>query len=466
VGRTPTPEQIESPSPPPQAGPYDVVNRQRLLPPNRCGEQRRDASLPPDCSRSREADAIPSPQRVGLSLLIPPVALPIARLRGGPYAQGLQHGRQLRDRIARNLAVYFERFAREGGLGRAEVLRRARRYASALGSDAYEQGVRGIARGGGFELLEIVALNVRYELLYHQLGAKALGTPLAGGCSAVAVRPEAATNGHLLVAQNWDWIPDAQGALIRTEEPDGSRTLGFTEAGIFGSKIGLSSRGLGLAINGLLSTDDDWERLGRPFHVRCHDILRAADLEAAVEVARAGARACSANFLLAALPDRVVDVETAPTASRCLVPTRPWLVHTNHFLEPRALGVTEPPMDDWHSCERYDRLRQLLAKRERVGPADLRRCLADHAGYPSGVCTHPDQVEPEAERVMTVTSIVMDLHARTLEASDGPPCSSPYRRLRLADARGVGGQRSAVGVGAGHKGAAVGAGACHPLTDP
>ena len=35
-------------------------------------------------------------------------------------------------------------------------------------------------------------------------------------------------------------------------------TLAFTEAGIFGGKIGLNSAGLGLAINGITTVDDDW----------------------------------------------------------------------------------------------------------------------------------------------------------------------------------------------------------------
>ncbi len=57
---------------------------------------------------------------------------------------------------------------------------------------------------------------------------------------------------------------------------DGLRTLSFTEAGIFGGKIGLNSAGLGLTVNGLTTTDDDWSRLSKPFHVRCYEICAPA----------------------------------------------------------------------------------------------------------------------------------------------------------------------------------------------
>jgi hypothetical protein len=60
--------------------------------------------------------------------------------------------------------------------------------------------------------------------------------------------------------------PEVRGALLHTIEPDGMKTLGFTEAGIFGAKIGLNSAGIGLVINGMTTTDDDWSRLSLPFH--------------------------------------------------------------------------------------------------------------------------------------------------------------------------------------------------------
>lgn len=360
------------------------------------------------------------------------MTLPLLQLDGGPYDQGRRHGAALRGPIAHNLAVYFRRFAEEAGLPRAEVLARAACYARAIeaGNPAYFAGMRGIAEGGGFDLGEIVALNVRYEILYYQFGVLATGG--VDGCTAFAVLPAASADGHLLLGENWDWIPDVRGAVVRTVEPDGLATLSFTEAGIFGGKIGLNAAGLGLAINGLTTAADDWSRLGTPFHVRCYEILRSRDLDAATAGLAGAGRAYSANFLIAQAPDRAIDIEAAPDGACRLRPEGGWLVHTNHFLDPDALGVVEPPIEDNpHSYRRLERLQALLAGAGPLTVGALQGFLRDHEGWPYSICHHPDPAERPEERYATVASVVMDLHDRTLQVSDGPPCENGYQRFSL-----------------------------------
>jgi len=358
------------------------------------------------------------------------MSLPVLDLGGSPYEQGLQHGRTLRQRIAHNLGVYFERFEREGRLPRGEVLARARQYAPAIASHnaPYFDGLRGVADGSGFDFDELAALNVRYEILYHQFSLNVI----ADGCTAFAVTPEASENGHLLLGQNWDWIPQVQGAVLHTREPDGLETWSFTEAGIVGGKIGLNSAGLGLAINGLNTAGDDWSRLSKPFHVRCYEILRARDFDAAVRVVTGANRACSTNFLIAQAPDRVVDIEAAPDTVRLLACEGGCLTHTNHFLEPGALGVVEPydASSPRSTVHRLDRFRELLRTKRPIAIEDLRRYLRDHAGHPYSVCRHPHPDEPPENRYMTVTSVIMDLHAQVMRISDGPPCESAYETIQ------------------------------------
>ncbi|MGN6564073.1 MAG: C45 family autoproteolytic acyltransferase/hydrolase [Thermomicrobiales bacterium] len=365
-------------------------------------------------------------------------SLPLLHLTGTSYEQGVRHGQALRDQIAHNLAVYFARFEREVRLPRAETLRRAVRYLAALDNlaPAYAAGVRGIAAGAGADVAAIAALNVRYELLYYQFGVNALAAPrrapMPDGCTAFAVRPAASATGHLLLGENWDWIPETTGALLHTVEPDGLETLTFTEAGIFGGKIGLNSAGLGLAINGLATTDDDWARLRLPFHARCHAILRSRDLAAATAVITGASRACSTNFLLAQAPDQVVNLEAAPEKIATSAPETGCFCHTSHFLRPRALGVIEPPIErGLDSYDRLDRMQTLLASKQPIAVGDLQHYLRDHAGAPDAICRHPDPAEPTEERYATVVSVIMDLHERVLWISDGPPCERPYQEVRL-----------------------------------
>lgn len=370
------------------------------------------------------------------------MSLPVVPLRGTPYEQGRQHGEALQSRVAHNLHVYFERFEREVKLERAQVLEWAGRYARAIETQNadYHAAMRGVADGSGFEFGEIAALNVRYEILYYQFGKNALAEaankkpidPPGDGCTAFAVLPDASANGHLLLGQNWDWIPEVQGAVLDTTDPDGWRTLAFTEAGIVGAKIGLSGVGVGLAINGMTTTDDDWSRLAKPFHVRCYEILRAPDFDAAVRVITDERRACSTNFLVAQTPDHVADIEAAPDTTNRIRCDNGLLVHANHFVAPSELGVTEPPNPRRpFSCRRGERLRALLDAERPVRVEDVEQGLRDHDQHPFGICRHPNPDEPPEQHYITVTAVVMDLDTRTLHLTDGPPCQNLFETVSL-----------------------------------
>lgn len=373
------------------------------------------------------------------------MTLPHLHLSGTAYDQGLQHGRQLQKRIAHNVDVYFDRFLREGGLTRQEVLARARRYAVAIAehNGTYHDGMRGIAAGSGIAFEEIVALNVRYEILYYQYTVKAQQNEARAvdGCTAFALNPGASENGHLIIGQNWDWIPDVQGAVVHTAGAVDSAgagqglppTLAFTEAGIFGGKIGLNGAGLGLVINGISTTDDQWARLEKPFHVRCYEILQQRTLDGAIAVVTGGGRSCSANYLIAQRPDRAVNLEAAPGAVNHLGWQEGVVVHANHFVDPEALGVEEPKDDDYRrwSCRRQERLDALLRGRRPVSAGDLQRYLRDHETPPRTICRHEDPAAPIDEQYRTVTSVIIDLDDGALHITDGPPCANAYGTLAI-----------------------------------
>lgn len=370
------------------------------------------------------------------------MSLPVVDLAGDATAQGLAHGRALAGPIAHNLSVYLDRFEREARLARAELLARSGAYLEALGSRAedYRRGMAGIAEGAGQPFDLIAMLNLRYELLYYQYGtvkaaeaARQLerrGEP--DGCTAFALLPEATSAGRLLIGQNWDWIPEAKGALLRVRPEEGPARLGFTEAGIFGMKIGLNAAGLALAINGMLSTTDDWRRFTLPFHWRCHAVLSAPDFAAAVAVIADEPRACTTNYLVAQAPGQVLDLEAAPDALGRVACREGCLAHANHFEEPAAIGVVEPPsLTRPYSRRRATRLEALLRAGRPVSLAALQGMLRDHENRPNSVCRHEDEALPAVERVHTVASLIMDPGAGRLWATDGPPCGAEYQELAL-----------------------------------
>ncbi len=369
--------------------------------------------------------------------------LPVLTLKGSPQQIGYKHGKKARPEIEHNLEVYFRRFKSETELSHDVAISRAAKLLEVINkvSPEYAETMKGVAAGSGQEILDITTLNVRYELMYSQfskIGLKPM--PKTFGCTAFATLPTAVDNGHLIMGQNWDWIPEVEGLFLKVRNETGPDVLSFTEAGVVGGKIGLNSQGIGLLINGIVSSKDDWARLKKPFHVRCWEILKSKTLGRAVKVIAQGQRNCSANFILGQQKTiglgKVVDIESAPEAVCELGPDRGALAHTNHFSNPRILGVKQVLDEERLSTlQRYRRIQKLLDGTVRVGQklnlATAQNMLRDHYGKPESVCRHSNLKLPEYERYETVVSVIMDLHSRILWATMGSPCSAEYQSLRL-----------------------------------
>jgi isopenicillin-N N-acyltransferase like protein len=355
---------------------------------------------------------------------------------------GLQHGRKARDAIQHNLNLYFRRFKNETELSREEALKRAEKYLPVIrkADRDYAVAMRGIAEGSSSDLVEITALNVRYELMYSQfakIGVKPI--PRTYGCTAFAAEPQVVKNGHLLMAQNWDWIPQVDSLFLKMRNEDGPDVLCFTEAGVVGGKIGLNSEGLGLMINGLVSNQDDWSRLTKPFHVRCWQVLRSKTLRQASSILTRGERPCSANFVLGQQQGKknaLVDIECAPQTDCRLQPQKGLIAHANHFLDASRLGVVQILDDERLSTlHRFERIQQLLELKTgnggKLSVGLAKEMLRDHDGKPESVCRHGNPAFPEHERYETVVSVVMDLAERKMWATAGSPCLNEYQSLAL-----------------------------------
>jgi isopenicillin-N N-acyltransferase-like protein len=273
---------------------------------------------------------------------------------------------------------------------------------------------------------------------FAKIGLKPL--PRVDGCTAFGALPEATVNRHLLMAENWDWIPQVEGLFLKIRPTSGPDVLCFTEAGVVGGKIGLNSEGIGLVINGLISSEDNWERLRKPFHVRCWEILGSRTLSEAISRITRGERSCSANFLIGQQTTlgsgKIVDIESAPGATGALSPENGVLAHTNHFSNPEHLGVKQVLDDERRSTlHRFARINQLLRQLRsgngKISMTKAEEMLTDHNGKPESVCRHENPAFPVDERYRTVVSVVMDLYTGQLQTTLGSPCKREYQTLRL-----------------------------------
>lgn len=349
---------------------------------------------------------------------------------GSCFEQGMMHGKKLDADIANNLDLYFYRFEHECQLEKDEVLRRAQLYLPHIQQQnpEYFAGMQGIAKGCNADLIEIAALNVRYEILYYQYALKGL----ADGCTSLAIMGERSSDGCTILAQNWDWFPNTAVAIIQADHANGISSLAFTEAGIFGGKIGFNSAGIGLLINGLIALQDDWTTMHKPFHLRCFEILQQKTLQDAIAVVTDESRACSANFVIGSSEGKVFNVEAAPQTFAVQTPKNGILIHTNHFLDPGAVDVSEPADERIHTEHRYKRAVDLANQTDKpISEAQIKTWLSDHDGYPHSICQHRDPELHDYDQYESVASFVINLTNRSMSISHGPPCSSEFQSYRL-----------------------------------
>lgn len=362
---------------------------------------------------------------------------PRVRVEGTAMERGRQYGRQAREQVHRSVTGYRDIFAYYAGWDWRKVQREAARFERPIAAfqPAYLEEIQGIADGACVDLLDVLAINVRAEVMFAAKARQATRQPCVPECSAFAVVPAPGAPGSALVGQNWDWLPHtAETVVILEAKQDAAPDfITVVEAGLL-AKTGMNSSGLGLATNALI-TDDDSGSPGIPYHIVLRAILDCDKVSDGLAVLQSGERSSAANYLIAHRDGSALNIEAAPgDFSRLFLlspdPEDGTVVHTNHFLSPRFSGKD---VSLWLAPDSPVRLQRLRSGLKTSGkPASLelfRTLLADHANYPSGVCCHPDSNAHPYDQGATVASVLMDLDAGQMWVSNGNPCSTSYREV-------------------------------------
>ena len=358
------------------------------------------------------------------------------RVEGTSYQRGRQYGTQARARVHLSVQAYQLAFAHFAGWDWPTVRREAARFEAPIGKfrPAYLEEMRGIADGADLDLTDVLAINVRTEVMYS---AKARNAPrelrLPAECSAFAHVPAPGQPGSVILGQNWDWLVHAAQTLVVLEArpDDGPDFVTVVEAGLL-AKTGMNAAGLGLVTNALV-TDADTGEPGLPYHVLLRAVLDCGTVTEALQVLQASLRSSSANYLIAHASGSALDIEAAPgdfTRLYPLFPENGVLLHTNHFLAPR---IDRVDLSLWAMPDSAVRLQRLRAAMAAKPPTldDFRTLLADHADYPNSVCAHPGPADHPREQGATIASVLMDLNTRRLWLAAGHPCQVPYELNQL-----------------------------------
>jgi len=361
---------------------------------------------------------------------------PHLRVSGPAQERGRQYGEQARTRIQRSVSEYRQVFASLADWDWSRVRTEAARFEAPIAAfrPSFITEMHGIADGASLDFLDVLAINVRTEVMYAAKArqAAAIGA-VPAECSAFAVAPAPGRPGPTLLGQNWDWLPHTADTVVvlEVQQDDGPDFVTVVEAGLL-AKSGMNSSGLGLVTNALV-TADDLGRPGLPYHVMLRAILESETVSDALTALQGGFRSSSANYLLAHRDGIALDVEGAPGDFSRLYFVYPGsdgvILHTNHFVSERFTGRD---VSVWAMPDSPVRMQRLLAGMEATPDRSLdtfRSLLSDHANYPSGVCCHPDPRMAAVSQGMTVTSVLMDLTAQRMWIADGNPCTAPYREL-------------------------------------
>jgi isopenicillin-N N-acyltransferase like protein len=370
--------------------------------------------------------------------------VPMISVSGTPAECGAGYGAAAADRIGANLALYRRRFAEQAGLDEAAVRRAGAEFRDVTATllPRIAAMLDGVAEGAGVPVEELYALNARTELLYGaSVPRNRPATP--EGCTAVGVLGTHTANGHLLLAQNWDWHPDQRDAmvLLATRDERGLAVLTLAEAGML-AKAGMNSAGLGVLVN-MLGCDRDGLSPGAtpgvPYHVLLRAVMEADSLTWAIRTACRTPRNASINLLIGqtGFDGEVIDLELVPGDVGWLNPVDGLVTHANH-LETDLRVTVHDTLKDWggSSLFRSARARRLLAEAaaaRKVTEADLTEVLRDHASFPHAICRHVDEREPPLERSQSVYSLLFDLDDRRLGVAAGPPCAHDFTWITFPD---------------------------------
>lgn len=368
-----------------------------------------------------------------------PRTLPVVEISGAPLDRGRQYGEAVRPQLHAAIGYYEQAFGQSAGLTWDRVTARAARWLEPVRAYAPEllDEMRGIADGAGVDILDVLALNARGEVIYDRsfkdMAAEREEEP-AEGCTSFAAFGEASGDGHVWAGQNWDWragVADTV-VMIRIVQPPRPTVIMQVEAGQIGRQ-GANSAGIALNANGLGGRFDD--AIGLPQTVVRRSVLDTHTVTDALDVLCRTRAHIASNALLTCREGFAVDLETTPAGIGWMYPTNGLLVHGNHYQAgvPAALAADYRPMSS-DSLVRVPRAEQgLAALRGSGGPDESRKlikeAMSDHLGLPESLCTHPDARKPEVKHWMTLVSSCVDLTSGDYHVTAGTPCDRDYQHL-------------------------------------
>lgn len=353
--------------------------------------------------------------------------LPFIHLSGGARERGLQYGGKAKVRIERSLHNY--RLAYEKlGISWSQACDFASSYIPQLETSEADLllELAATAEAAGVQLMELMAINCRTEVLY---GLCQIVEEKTDGCTAAVALPKATLDGAVLHFQNWDWrdICAETAVILKIEMAEGHSIITQTEAGIL-ARCGFNSQGISLTGN-FLKTQGERLSEGVPIPFVRRRILEQKNYSRAVAVALRYKKSFSVNLMIAHVDGECINLEACQKESFWLqAEDNGLLVHANHFLSvpARSKYIDEGLLVAPCSLHRYRRVRESLMNHlPNIEIKHFKMAFADMFSSPSAVCAAPDD-GPGGDNSATVLSILMDLSQAKMWVAVKPYLAQNY----------------------------------------
>jgi isopenicillin-N N-acyltransferase-like protein len=354
--------------------------------------------------------------------------LRLVEVEGAPRSRGRQFGEKCKREINRTLAHNYRIIQHNYGLTREEAIFKARALipkAKKLAPDLCEE-LEGVAEGSSTSFEDVFILNTIPEVMKM----------CAGGCTVISVDGELTDDGRRITAQTVDWNPmlEDQYVVLKVVPEKGPSMLTYTLAGLL-ALVGINSKGLGLFMNILLTSEKLGE--GLPTYFILRRILEKERVGEALTSVVTQKKMTSFNYVVTDGEGDLYCVESLVDDYEVLGDEGGIFVHTNHILTGRLRekDIYVEISQNVETLTRFRRARKLLLntlkKKSRIGIEEIKRILADHANYPDSICRHQREEYPVEVRFKTLAAIISKQGEGKMLINLGNPCLNTYKEYAL-----------------------------------
>ena len=347
----------------------------------------------------------------------------VVECSGTFYEIGRQYGSACQESLVTSIESLFTDIGRARNASKSDIITVARKYLPLVEDfdpDLIEM-LRGQALGAGVSFDEVFALRCKLELgmFYHHVTAL---------CTSFAATGDATKGGKTIIGQTYDLNPGTTVDLVKTRFEDGMEQLSMVVAAGGAGELPLTSYGLGMALNIMLSPAAE-QRLSVPCAAVIPKAMRQKRIGDALGVVCSAGRSLL-YYAFASAEGDIIGIETRPDDFNVLYPEKNILIHSNHYLTERFkrsdkfFGFMEGD-----SYMRVQRMKRLIERNYgELTPEMMGEFMADHNDYPRSICKHTDMGVQLGE---TLAAVVMVPEEGIMYAAYGQPCTYEYLEYRL-----------------------------------